>query len=50
MKYNLLEALPNVLTKFRQLEVLELADNRISSLDDTVLAQMPNVKYIYFTV
>ena len=45
LKYNAFEALPPVLSRFRQLEILELADNKISCLDDEILAQLPSVKY-----
>ena len=40
MKYNLLEALPKVLSTFSQLEVLEVADNKIKHLDDALLPDM----------
>ena len=44
LKYNLLEVLPAVIAQFPLLEVLELADNRISVLDDTVLSKLHHVR------
>ena len=45
LKYNAFEALPPVLSRFRRLEILELADNKISCLDDEILSQLTSVKY-----
>ena len=44
MKYNLLEALPKVLGTFQQLEILEVADNKIKSLDDSLVPEMVSLR------
>ena len=44
LKYNQLRGMPKVLAGFKSLEILELADNLISSVDDDVLVGLQKVK------
>lgn len=44
LKYNQFEQLPQVLVRLQSLEILEIADNQISGVDDSVLSHLRRVK------